>query len=54
MRRTLGILFISLSLSGLWGQLWHALGLSSPPGHHRIVPSCTGGSGDPDGGCPPH
>jgi hypothetical protein len=56
MRRTLGILFISFSLSGLWGQLWHTLGLSFPPGHHRIIPAC-GGGGSPDGcppGTPPH
>lgn len=50
MRRTACVLFLSFSLSGLWGQLWHWL---SPPGAGiRPVPTCGGGSGNPDG-CPP-
>jgi len=53
MRRTVRIVLVSFFLAGLWGQLWHALGLSSAPGHHRIIPACSGGSGDPDGGCHP-
>lgn len=48
MRRTLGILFISLSLSGLWGQFWH---LVTGASHGRPAPTCgdTGGGGNPDG-----
>ena len=53
MRRTVGIILVSFSLLGLWNQLWRTLGLS-PPGHHQITPSCSGGSGDPDGSCSPH
>ncbi len=50
MRRTLGILFISLSLSGLWGQLWQLV--AGRAAHGRPVPTCgdTGGGGNPDGG----
>jgi hypothetical protein len=51
MRRAARIVLVSFFVTGLWGQLWHALGLS--PLGHRIVPSCAGGSGNPDGGCPP-
>jgi hypothetical protein len=51
MRRVASILFLSLSLSGLWGQLLHMLA----PGraiHGRPVPTC-GGNANPDGGpCP--
>jgi hypothetical protein len=48
MRRTLGILFISFSFSGLWGQLWQLVAGHSV--HGRPVPTCgdTGG-GNPDG-----
>jgi len=46
-----GILFLSLSLSGWWSQLWQlATGRAI---HSRPVPACAGGSGNPDGGpCP--
>jgi hypothetical protein len=51
MRRTIGIILLSLPLSGLWSQFWHLLG---PPsvGGARPVPTC-GGSGNPDGSCQP-
>jgi hypothetical protein len=37
MRRMVAVLFVSFSLSGLWGQLWHALGLSHLTGHPNTM-----------------
>lgn len=55
MRRAARIALMSLTLLGLWNQLWQVmLGLS--PGHHHVtVPECGGGA-NPDGCSPggPH
>lgn len=51
MRRTVRILLLSLTLMGVWNQVWQVLGGLVPGHHHRlIVPTCGGGA-NPDGSC---